>query len=178
MILFGLILIKSKFEIKPIAEEHLVIIESYINQDWGNLQKHRERFERQKTGELTYLIAWINNKPTGHASLEWQGKSHKALSSIVGGCPNIDDLFVHPDHRSSGIGTLLLQTSEKSANDRNYTQIGLGVSIDNIRARTLYEKLGYKDIGAGDYIDRWKYTERDGSQAWHVETCNYLVKNI
>ena len=93
MILSGLTLIKNKIEIKPIAEEHLVIIDSYIIQDWGNLQKHRERFERQKTGELTYHVAWINNMPTGHASLEWQGKSHKALSSIVGRCPNIDDLF-------------------------------------------------------------------------------------
>lgn len=171
-------MIRSKIEIKPIAEEHLDLIDAYINQDWGNLQKHRERFQRQKTGELTYLVAWINDRPSGHASLEWQGKSHEALSSIVGRCPNIDDLFVHPNHRSSGIGTMLLQTSENIAIDRNYSQIGLGVSIDNDRARALYERLGYADIGAGNYIDRWKYTERDGNQAWHTETCNYLVKNL
>lgn len=56
----------------------------------------------------------------------------------------LNDLFVSPDLRSSGIGTLLLNKAKQHAIQTQTKGIGLETSEDNVRAQALYESLGYK----------------------------------
>tara|TARA_B100001013_G_C24387107_1_gene354509 strand:+ start:116 stop:631 length:516 start_codon:yes stop_codon:yes gene_type:complete len=165
-------------EIRPLIENELGIVEKLLNFDWGNLQKHAKRLKMQQRDELVYLIAWVEGQTVGHAVLEWAGKVHAALACKVRNCPNIDDLFVHSEHRSNGVGSQLLDRAQNKAVQRRYGCIGLGVAVDNHRARRLYKCLGYSETGVGEYIDRWQYTDRDGRRRWRQESCNYLVKSL
>ena len=162
----------------PLAEDELGVVEGLLNFDWGNPQKHKEQLEMQQRDELIYLIAWVEKQPVGHAVLEWAGKAHAALACKVRNGPHVDDLFVHPEQRSKGISTQLLDRAQNMAVQRGYRCVGIRVAIDNHRARTLYNHLGYGEVGVGEYVDRWQYTDKDGRQVWHQESCNYLVKSL
>jgi ribosomal protein S18 acetylase RimI-like enzyme len=62
-----------------------------------------------------------------------------------------DNLFiaviaVHPDARGQGIGTKLINAAEKLAIKQNLKYLSLEVIFRNLRARKLYQNLGFKII--------------------------------
>jgi ribosomal protein S18 acetylase RimI-like enzyme len=67
---------------------------------------------------------------------------------------------VRPAYQSKGIGTKLLETAEKDLVQRGYRVINLNVGQDNPRARMLYERFGYRVIGADP--GRWSYYDQHG----------------
>jgi GNAT superfamily N-acetyltransferase len=88
----------------------------------------------------TYLIAWEGEQPVGHARIAWRG-THLEL-------PEIQDVYVSPEHRRRGVATLLTATAESAARARGCDRISLSVSEEgNPSARKLYEGLGYVDAG-------------------------------
>jgi GNAT superfamily N-acetyltransferase len=94
------------------------------------------RLDQHATEASTYLIAWDDTEPVGHAHVAWSG-THLEL-------PEIQDMFVLPKLRKRGIGTELVRAAEEAVRDRGWRQISLSVSIDdNPAARRLYERLGY-----------------------------------
>ena len=165
-------------QVRLLAKHELEPVENSLDQDWGNSQKHRERLERQGRDKLAYLVAWIEGTPLGHAALKWDGASDKAVAGRVSQCPDVEDLFVHPERRSEGIGTEILREAEALARARGDQTVGLGVGIDNLRARKLYESLGYQDAGVGEYLDRWQYVDRSGRKRWEEQRCCYLTKPL
>ena len=98
------------------------------------------RLDQQTEDGSTYLIAWEDDQPLGHAHIAWT-KTHLNL-------PEIQDMYVLPDHRRRGIATQLADASEAEARERGWTSISLSVSQErNAEARLLYAKLGYVDAG-------------------------------
>jgi GNAT superfamily N-acetyltransferase len=88
----------------------------------------------------TYLIAWEDDQPIGHAHIAWTG-THLQL-------PEIQDVFVVPEHRRRGIATRLVHSAEEEARKRGWSSISLSVSQEeNPAARLMYGKLGYVDAG-------------------------------
>ena len=166
------------YEIRPLAEEEIGLIEQHINFDWAALGKHRERFVKQQRSSVVYLVAWYKNVPVGHALLQWDGSTDKPAASELGRCPDVEDLFVSPDYRSKGIGSMLLDFAESLASQQGYSRIGLGVSIDNPRARSLYERRRYRDSGLGEYATGGCYIDKDGQEQSWEEICNYLIKQL
>ena len=65
--------------------------------------------------------------------------------------------------RGRGIGALLLAAAERAASDRGAQRMRLEVRQDNGAAIQLYERRGYRRIGA-----RERYYE-DGAPAWRYE---------
>jgi ribosomal protein S18 acetylase RimI-like enzyme len=55
----------------------------------------------------------------------------------------IANLCVAPDHRSHGYGSLLVEHILGAAAERGSTCSELDVSVSNVRAQQLYERLGY-----------------------------------
>ena len=165
-------------DIRSLAEEELGLVERRLSLNSGYPDKHRKRLDRQRRGEAVYLIAWHGEVPVGHGLLKWEGPDDGPMTARLERCPDVEDLFVHPDYRSRGIGARLLECAEGLARDRAFQKIGLGVSVENARARALYRRLGYEDAGFGEYIDRWQYTDENGRKRWWEETCNYLVKDL
>jgi len=56
-------------------------------------------------------------------------------------------LFVAPAARNQGVGTALLDAISAEARRRGYAQVRLDVIDSNPRARALYLKEGFKELG-------------------------------
>jgi GNAT superfamily N-acetyltransferase len=98
------------------------------------------RLDQQVEQGSSYLIAWEDGQPVGHAHLAWEG-THL-------GVPEVQDVFVLPEYRSRGIATLLNHAAEEEVRARGWNSISLSVSKDgNPAARRLYDRLGYLDAG-------------------------------
>jgi GNAT superfamily N-acetyltransferase len=99
------------------------------------------RLDQQARDGSTYLIAWEDDRPVGHAHINWEG-THL-------GVPEIQDVFVVPERRRRGIASELTNAAEDEARRRGWDRISLSVSRDdNPAAAKLYGKLGYVDAGA------------------------------
>lgn len=68
-------------------------------------------------------------------------------------------IAVAADRRGSGLGMALLAVAEQAARRRGSTCMRLEVRTDNLAARHLYERFGYRDFGV-----RRRYYE-DGCDA-------------
>jgi Acetyltransferases len=62
----------------------------------------------------------------------------------------IRTLVVHPLFMSEGIGVELMAFAERYAQQKKMKAIRLDVSLGNLAAISLYEKLGYKYMGTVD----------------------------
>ena len=165
-------------DVRVLAESELAAVEQQIDFDWGNPGKHRDRLREQQAGEAAYLVAWYGKQPIGHALVKWNGPTHRAIAATLGRCAEIEDLFVHPSYRSTGVGSKLLEYATKLAKQQGLPIVGLGVATDNPRARKLYERIGFNDTGFGEYTTHWPWHGRDGQEQWAQETCNYLARHL
>ena len=96
------------------------------------------RLSEQLGEEATYLVAWDDKQPIGHAHIAWAGTQL--------GVPEIQDVFVLPERRRQGIASQLTRAAEERVRARGWNRVSLSVSQDgNEPARSLYAKLGYVD---------------------------------
>ncbi|MBL7063989.1 MAG: GNAT family N-acetyltransferase [Anaerolineae bacterium] len=167
---------KMAVEIRPLAGEEIGLLEQHVA--FGPPEKHRERFARQRKGTVVYLVAWRENLPVGHALLKWDGSTDEPMASELDSCPDTEDLFVSPDHRSRGIGSQLMDAVENLTRQQGYSRVGLGVGVENVRAHSLYERRGYEASGFGEYRERGCYVDRDGREQSWEEDCIYLIKQL
>jgi GNAT superfamily N-acetyltransferase len=120
-------------------------------------------------GHDTYLIAWDDDEPVGHAHIAWHGSRL--------GLPEVQDVYVLPDQRRRGVASALALAAERMAAERGQPRISLSFGIANDAARRLYQKLGYRDADVepervtGTIVIRGQPTEVD-------DTLIYLVKDV
>jgi ribosomal protein S18 acetylase RimI-like enzyme len=120
-------------------------------------------------GAQTYLVAWEGDEPVGHAHVAWTGTKL--------GVPEIQDVFVQPQHRRQGVATALSRGAERAAVRRGHGRISLGVSVVNDAARRLYERLDYVDAGIDPERVQGTITIR-GEPFAVDDTLLYLVKEL
>ena len=154
-------------QVRPLTRPELGLVEAHINLDWAAAGKHRARLDRQDRGEVLYFIAWQGATPSGHVLVDWSGAEDQPIRSRMSDCPNLEDLFVMPAFRSRGTGSTLLDAAITAVREAGYTQLGLGVAIDNPGAIRLYERKGFQDSGLGEYTIGGSYVDRQGTvQIW------------
>lgn len=61
----------------------------------------------------------------------------------------LDELYVVPDRRSGGLGTLLLRAAEQVVRERGGEVLEINVDGDDAAARRFYERHGYRNSEAG-----------------------------
>jgi GNAT superfamily N-acetyltransferase len=164
-----------------------VRIEACRREDLGRLEEaipygpsrfHEHRLARQERGTSTYLIAWIDDVPVGHAEIRWNGCAAAKVARRFPGCPEINALDVWPERlRSRGIGTALIAEAEHRAVGRGLGSIGLGVADDNPRAAALYLRLGFGETGCR-YVDRYEIVTDAGERRAFSDPCRFLIKNL
>jgi GNAT superfamily N-acetyltransferase len=91
------------------------------------------RYDAAGTG--TYLVAWDDGAPVGHVHVAWDETEL--------GLPELQDMFVLPERRSLGIGSVLAAAAEALIRARGHDRSSLSVSEENALAQRLYERLGY-----------------------------------
>jgi ribosomal protein S18 acetylase RimI-like enzyme len=79
---------------------------------------------------------------------------------------------IRPSFRNLGLGSLILKTIEEDLLERSYKSITLNVAKDNLRARHLYERHGYKVVdhepGVWSYIDHEGFWRHVNEPAWRM----------
>ena len=90
---------------------------------------------RLNQGDGFYLVAWDDEEPIGHL--------HLALTEP----PEIQDVFVRPEYRRSGVASALTEAAEREVEARGYRRLGLTVGVDNNAAQALFSACGYHDTG-------------------------------
>ena len=70
-----------------------------------------------------------------------------------------------------GLGTLLMEKALEQAKENGFTQVELGVFADNDRARYLYRKLGFTEMGC---IPK-AFCLKDGTYRDEVQMVKFLT---
>jgi GNAT superfamily N-acetyltransferase len=161
--------------IRPLEREDLARLQRFLPRPAG---VHVERWEAQERGEVLCLVAWLGEVPVGHLLLVWGGHVEEPAEILLQPCPSLSDIAVAPAYRSRGIGSRLMAAAEDLARRRGYTRVGLGVGLENRRARPLYERRGYIDAGLDYYTIRYVALDVAGHERQHEEVCVYLVKDL
>jgi len=109
-----------------------------------HLQYCRDEFARGPTA-LTILVALdADDVPVGKVHLDFEARANEGAAVLAAAS-------VSPAIRNRGIGTELMRAAEVFAYDRGCRAIVLGVEDSNPGARRLYERLGYRAVGTGDF---------------------------
>ena len=137
---------------------------------------HVERSHMHQRGEATYLLAWDGDRLCGRATLFHRSK-YDPVHAALGHLPELNALEASP--RGRGTGSLLIAAADEHAAALGAHRIGLAVERENLRARRLYERLGYVEWEYGDVVDRWQERDVDGAVVGeHADLCSYLIKEL
>lgn len=147
--------------------------------EWYGLYKHyrnifRRAYRDQQLGRRYLLLADCGGFPIGQIFIQF-----------ISGNPHIADgdqraylysLRVMEMFQRHGIGTRLIQEAEALLLERGFRYATIAVSLDNPRARRLYERLGYRVLwqDSGD----WSYIDHLGRKQHVHDPCWLLEKNL
>lgn len=150
-------------EIRPATEKDIPQIMRM--KQWGDEELYQKRLDESKEEKASYLILEEDGQVLGHVFLKYYG------SPTEPHYPEMEDLFIKEELRSKGLGSVLIKECEKLAKERGFYEIGLGVNPTlNPRAKALYERFGYKDVGRKPYLSG----VYNGTEDWTID----LVKEI
>lgn len=80
------------------------------------------------------LEKWLTNKKAPIQTIEIEARPDEFY---------IDTVCVNPAFRGHGIGTILLNYAETLCKEKGYSKLSLSVEKEKVRARNLYEKIGF-----------------------------------
>ncbi|HEU5059366.1 MAG TPA: GNAT family N-acetyltransferase [Kofleriaceae bacterium] len=159
-----------------------IVISTFPEKGAAPENRHLAQFRLQQEGAVTCLVAWDGATPVGYVHVRWPGDDGGLSSqALTLGCPELGDLFVAEHARGRGIGRTLVETAESIVASRGFPQVGLEVAATNPNtavARALYERLGYRDAGFGDFISGYTYWDATGAPHRDEELYRYLVKQL
>ncbi|WP_052849016.1 GNAT family N-acetyltransferase [Streptomyces avicenniae] len=139
---------------------------------WAGSEPHladvAKQVERARLGEVDYLaVCPPTDMPVAVGGIDYR---------TAEGAGTLWQLAVHPALQSCGIGTLLIGVAEQRIKDRGLRRAELGVEEDNVRARALYERLGY--LAFDRRPEAWDVLDADGSVRRHETMCTLLRKEL
>ena len=166
-------------DVRPLAADDLAQLQKGLPPE--HPEAHVRRLGDQRTGRVTYLIAWQGRRAVGHLLVRWGGPTNPELVWRLGrraDHPYVEALFVHPELRSQTVGSQLLGAAERLVRARGFRRVGLAVAVENVRAQALYERLGYGDADVGELVNHWSYVDEAGQEVIGTEIVTYLVKEF
>jgi len=129
----------ARLEATPLLPEEIELIA------WSGSRTHLEnvltQLERVTTGEVEYLTLRAEGVPVA--------KGGSDFAKEVGAAA-IWQLATHPQLQGLGLATRLIGELESRAVRRGVRRLRIGVGVENVRARRLYEHLGYEVVGESE----------------------------
>jgi ribosomal-protein-alanine N-acetyltransferase len=98
-----------------------------------------------------YVVAEIGGELVGYAGL-----------LLIGDEGHITSVTVHPQHRSKGIGTILMLSLAESAIEAGARSLTLEVRVSNRSAQALYQRFGMAPVG----VRKAYYRDEDALIMW------------
>lgn len=140
---------------------------------------HRGRLRDAEEPTFHYLVLEHRQQIVGFSCLVIQRPLSWSDAANYQQLPQIVDLLIAPAQRNQGYGTLFLRKLEHIASKLGYFQLYLSVDpIDNPRAHTLYQRLGYRPLQDAPYRDHWEWTDSDGHRHIGDEWAVDMVKTL
>lgn len=126
----------------------------------------RRTYRDQQRGRRLMLLADLQDFPIGQIFVSFRHHRRAYFYSF-----RIMEMF-----RGQGIGTWLLQNAEALAIERGMGRGSIAAAKANLRARQLYERLGYRICREDDGI--WHYVDHRGILKEVQEPCWVLEKKL
>lgn len=105
-----------------------------------------DRLERE---ESIVLIAVVNDAPVGFTQIYPSFSSTRLAPIWI-----LNDLFVSPAARGTGMADDLLDTAARLATAAGVTEIELATAHTNLRAQALYDRHGYQPDETYKHYDK------------------------
>ena len=99
--------------------------------------------DRLRLNDTIYLLARYESTPT-HKAVGFAQMMPKLSSTSMRRDWVLNDLFVAPEHRRSGIATALMNECLNFAKRTGAAKMSLKTQADNTAARSLYEREGWE----------------------------------
>lgn len=96
-------------------------------------------YERHRAGTNVMLVADFNKAPVGQIWIDLEKKATERIGVLWA-------LRVFPWFQKMRIGTRLLEAAERVLRQRGYRTAELSVAKNNLRAKRLYERKGYRAV--------------------------------
>jgi ribosomal protein S18 acetylase RimI-like enzyme len=118
-------------------------------------QAYQEQWPTAELSHLNQMVQQLWSDPVGLWFIESTVPEHcgqalgclwlgNAIDQVSGDrYTHIFLVYVNPEHRRRGLGTVLMKQAEAWAIQQGSGQIGLHVFVDNVPANNLYQRLGY-----------------------------------
>lgn len=122
-----------------IIEDDYILLDKQVDLD-GQKKWLKKRLAGNKSGDIAYLVAIIDNKVVGSVDIS----KRIGRASHTGGL----GISIAKPFREEGLGTILMETILKLAKENLRVKVAyLEVLANNKRAIKLYEKMGFKEFG-------------------------------
>jgi ribosomal protein S18 acetylase RimI-like enzyme len=147
-------------QVRPLSEDEVAVVDDALPLN---------RLDQWRRDGSTFLIAWDEGRPVGHAHVAWDGTKL--------GAPEIQDVYVAGSARRRGVATALTHAAEAEALARGHDRLTLSVGTGNFAAQALYDRLGFADAGLEP--ERVHGTIMLRGEPFEVDdTLVYLVKRL
>jgi ribosomal protein S18 acetylase RimI-like enzyme len=147
-------------QVRPLSEDEVAVVDDALPLN---------RLDQWRRDGSTFLIAWDEGRPVGHAHVAWDGTKL--------GAPEIQDVYVAESARRRGVATALTHAAEAEALARRHDRLSLSVGTGNFAAQALYDRLGFADAGLEP--ERVHGTIMLRGEPFEVDdTLVYLVKRL
>ncbi len=138
---------------------------------WSGSPTHLEYIEgaldRAKNGEVDFLCVSVGEEIVGLGAVDYT--AHPGFGKLW-------MINVHEAHQSRGYGSILIEELEHSAAERGIDAVQLSVESFNERARKLYQRLGYIDVGKS--TETWNEESPTGEISKYHANCLIMQKSL
>lgn len=176
--------IRDDIAIAPMQAGDIAALDLYL--PGGDTRKHADRLQAQAERLVTYLIATAplrdrgtgERAPIGHLLVVWAGEKDLPDGGSRSRPPLIEDVFVHPAVRHSGVGRMLMDAAESCVRQAGHCRVGLTVALTNPGVESMYRKRGYVGTDFGVFESRRTFTDANGQKREWSQKVHYLVKPL
>ena len=131
-----------------------------------SLSQVRRRYEENLLGYREMLVAELDGQIAGTVSKGGWGFQRSGSLRMFA-------LDVGRAFRNKGVGTALIHAVESAAIGLNLDEVNLEVSVDNVDAIRLYERLGYRRLPE-PVTDSWDELDEHGHRRT-VEALSWIM---
>jgi ribosomal protein S18 acetylase RimI-like enzyme len=132
--------------------------------EWGGEYIHYRRLYASSFNSANQgrSVLWIAELPGTGLIGQLFVQLHSSRPELADGLTTayIYGFRIKPPYRQIGIGTRMITHAENDLLKRRYEYVTLNVAQDNLAARRLYERLGYKVVAEEPGI--WSYQDHQG----------------
>lgn len=140
---------------------------------------HRGRLRDAEQPDFRYLVFVVDDAIIGFSSLVFRRPASWSNADDDQHLPQIVDLHIAEAYRGRGYGSEAIRAMERLTVEAGDQQLYIAVEpINNPRAYSLYQRLGYQPLQSEPYHHLWEAVDGDDEiqhgEAWLVD----MVRNL